>query len=68
MEKEYKGMPCKKEICPVCHREELSYHHFHLDDDCTQIAFPWECRGCGATGEEAYTLDFIGHDKIKERR
>lgn len=67
MKKEYKGTTYKKDTCPICHKKELSYNHFHMNDDSTQITFPWKCRECGATGEEVYTLDFVGHDNIEEK-
>ena len=53
-----KDLIAKPGICPICGAS--IYHYNNLEFNGDSITRDWECK-CGATGSEAYRLEFIGH-------
>lgn len=47
-------------VCPCCGDENLEYGVAQFEGE--SMYFPWECQSCKETGEEWYSLDFIGHN------
>ena len=47
-------------MCPYCNSRDLDYGSIEFEDD--MCYFPWECCGCGKTGEEWYSMEFAGHN------
>lgn len=46
--------------CPYCYSNYLDYGSVEFEDN--MCYFPWQCYGCGRTGEEWYSMEFAGHN------
>lgn len=53
-------------VCPCCDKASLDYDEVEFYDD--QCYFPRKCQNCWATGEEWYSMDFIGHEEVVDNR
>lgn len=51
----------KQGFCPVCNEQDLEYGSAEFEGD-NMLYFPWECKSCGADGEEWYSMSFEGHN------
>lgn len=50
--------------CPYCYSDYLDYGSCQFEGD--MCYFPWQCYGCGRTGEEWYSMKFTGHNVITD--
>ena len=53
-----KDLIARPGICPICGASINNYNNLECDGD--TLTYDWECK-CGATGSEAYHLEFCGH-------
>jgi len=49
-------------ICPKCDSDDLDYSPVKADDG--GVHYSWECGGCGAKGNEYYTIEFSHHEIV----
>jgi hypothetical protein len=52
-------------LCPVCRLHNLKYDTTWFEGN--QIAYPWTCTNCSATGKEWYNLEFIKHTNVERK-
>ena len=45
--------------CPVCGYDDLTYGDSFLQDE--SYIYRWSCEKCGASGKEAFSLEFVCH-------
>ncbi len=55
----------KQGICPICGSENIAYGSSELGIDGNELYYPAECQDCGATFQEYYALEFIGHENVE---
>jgi predicted nucleic-acid-binding Zn-ribbon protein len=46
--------------CPFCNSQYFEYGAIEFESDLCY--FPWKCMKCGHTGEEWYSMEFVGHN------